>query len=177
MSWGEFFWDAAKFMAEQYIYSSQKERRDIESICKEVCEPVGDVMEAVNNVRDSTVNLAKGINPVTHIYHALTDLSVEEGLKFFQKGDHIATLRSVYSHHGIYDGNGGVWEYNDYKVRHSSLSRFANGDKLYLVDEGASYSPEKIVERAMNRKNESQYNVVFNNCENFATWCRLGWYN
>lgn len=94
--------------------------------------------------------------------------------------DHIAVMRSVYSHHGIYDGYGGVYEYQgdpgnlQRTIIHSSLAQFANDSKLYAVNEGARYAPNIIVRRAEYRLHESEYNLFYNNCENYATWCRLG---
>lgn len=122
----------------------------------------------------SSRNVSEATDILKRIGHALSDLSVEEGLKEFTKGDHIATLRSVYSHHGIYDGNGYVYEYQDGRVQKNSLRDFAAGDKMYLVEESAKYSPSTIIDRARSRLGEQDYNVVYNNCENFATWCRRG---
>ena len=119
-------------------------------------------------------NHSKSTAPLHRLYHALTDISVSQGRKQFKKGDHIATIRSVYTHHGIYDGRGGVYEYNDGVVRHTSLSRFADGDDLYRVDEDTKYRPGEIIYRAQSRLREKDYNILYNNCENFATWCRLG---
>lgn len=135
---------------------------------------VGEVEEVVNNGIDSTKNLVDSLNPLNRIYHAVTDLSVSQARKTFKKGDHIATIRSIYSHHGIYDGQGGVYEYNDGEVSPTSLGRFADGDDLYRVDEDTVYSPGQIIYRAQSRLREKEYNLLYNNCENFATWCRLG---
>lgn len=35
-------------------------------------------------------------------------------------------------------------------------------------------SPEEVVKRAESRMGEDNYNLVFNNCENFARWCCTG---
>lgn len=42
------------------------------------------------------------------------------------------------------------------------------GDELTL------YSPEETVERAKSQLGEGDYNLVFNNCEHFAVWCKTG---
>lgn len=45
------------------------------------------------------------------------------------------------------------------------------------VDPINPYPPEQVVQRAVNlfqRKTFGNYNVVFNNCEHFATFCKLG---
>lgn len=36
------------------------------------------------------------------------------------------------------------------------------------------YSPEETVKRAYERINENKYNLLTNNCEHFAIWCKTG---
>lgn len=36
------------------------------------------------------------------------------------------------------------------------------------------YSPEETIARAKSRLGEDQYNLVMNNCEHFAIWCKTG---
>ena len=36
------------------------------------------------------------------------------------------------------------------------------------------YSPEETVQRAKSKIGERRYNLVFNNCEHFAVWCKTG---
>lgn len=36
------------------------------------------------------------------------------------------------------------------------------------------YSPEETVKRAESQLGEGKYNLVFNNCEHFAVWCKTG---
>lgn len=45
---------------------------------------------------------------------------------------------------------------------------FGNEKKITL------YSPEKTVERAESQLGKGNYNLVFNNCEHFAVWCKTG---
>lgn len=82
--------------------------------------------------------------------------------------------RSVYSHHGIYDGYGSVYEYQDGNITINSLEVFADGDGILVKDEPAAYSPNEIIRRAQMRLGEEEYNLLYNNCENYATWCRCG---
>lgn len=42
-------------------------------------------------------------------------------------------------------------------------------DKLIVI-----YSPEETVQRAKSRLGENSYNLVTNNCEHFAIWCKTG---
>ena len=128
----------------------------------------------MNNIRDTVNNFAKSTALGHRLYHVLTDLNVSQARKQFKKGDHIATIRSIYTHHRIYDGQGGVYEYNDGVVRHTSLGRFADVDDLYRVEEDTVYTSGQIIYRVQSRLGEKDYNLLYNNCENFATWCRLG---
>jgi hypothetical protein len=37
-----------------------------------------------------------------------------------------------------------------------------------------SFIADVVVDRAMSRLGERQYNLLFNNCEHFASWCKIG---
>ena len=69
-------------------------------------------------------------------------------------GMHVVAHRIGYQHHGIYIGDGQV--------------------VAYLLDTGVTYSADEIVDRALDRVGEDDYNLVFNNCEHFANWCITG---
>lgn len=49
------------------------------------------------------------------------------------------------------------------------FSNFFNENPDYHL-----YSPEETVERAKQKVGETAYNLVTNNCENFAIWCKTG---
>ncbi len=140
---------------------------------KENDSPLGDALEKINNAVESFENFHDTNNSPYPIGPSLGELFGETEAEF-DMGDHIAVRRMFYTHHGIYDGHGGVYEYNDYEVRHSSLSDFANGGEVYRFYEDSFYSPREIIYRAQSRLGEEDYNLVFNNCQHFATWCRLG---
>ncbi len=36
------------------------------------------------------------------------------------------------------------------------------------------YTPEETIERAKSRLGENKYNLLFNNCEHYAIWCKTG---
>ncbi len=62
-------------------------------------------------------------------------------------------------------------------VERTSLETFARGGKIYVVrhvEVGFSFIPDVVVERALSRLGEQKYNLLFNNCEHFATWCKTG---
>ena len=46
--------------------------------------------------------------------------------------------------------------------------------KLFGNEKITLYSPEKTVERAESQLGKGNYNLVFNNCEHFAVWCKTG---
>ena len=50
------------------------------------------------------------------------------------------------------------------------------GDTVYIRNYplGFCFLPDIVIERAKSRLGESDYNLVFNNCEHFATWCKTG---
>ena len=46
--------------------------------------------------------------------------------------------------------------------------------KLFGSETITIYSPEETVERAESQLGREGYNLVFNNCEHFALWCKTG---
>ena len=46
--------------------------------------------------------------------------------------------------------------------------------KLYKVDHEYSLPAEKVIQRARSRVGKVNYNLIENNCEHFATWCKTG---
>ena len=144
------------------------DRRELERILKCLSPDIGSGVEKLNNLQDSLAN------PFDAQEQKTDAKSLREARKYFQKGDHIAVDRELYSHHAIYDGEDGVVEYDDFIVKTASLEEFAKGAKIYRVEETPAYEPKEIMERAYSRIGEQEYHLLFNNCENFATWCRCG---
>ena len=151
--------------------------RDVERVLGKKCKPAGKTLEKVNNALDSMENIVEAIDPIGRVYDALRSYSIEEALVNLRKGDHIYVNRSIYSHHGVYDGDGFVYEYQGDFISRSSLETFAQGDGILVKDEKAAYPPSEIIRRAQSRFGENEYNLFDNNCENFATWCRRGMAN
>lgn len=100
------------------------------------------------------------------------------------RGDQIYVYRELfkldglYQHHGIDCGNGTVIHYRKPSevVERTSLETFSRGNLVYVKQylEGFYFVPEVVVERAESRLGEKKYNMLFNNCEHFATWCKIG---
>jgi len=108
--------------------------------------------------------------------------------KELQAGDVIFTDRGLYQHFGIYAGNGKVIHYaardGDFGinvgVRETCLEQFTGDSKYGIVQLKGNYAGEKhfsgkeTVRRAKSRIGEKSYNLLFNNCEHFALWCKTG---
>lgn len=98
------------------------------------------------------------------------------------RGDQIYVMREflkfqgVYEHHGIDCGDGTVIHYRkpSETIERTSLSTFTRGGKLYLKQYQVCYIADTTISRAQSRLGEQQYNILFNNCEHFATWCKTG---
>jgi len=105
----------------------------------------------------------------------------------FHAGDILSVFRGIYFHYGVYVGNGRVVHFcsttrNELDslsadIVETSISRFANGDPISVDTQIAPvFDREEIVRRA--RKSIGTklgtYNLLSNNCEHFANWCRCG---
>ncbi len=104
-------------------------------------------------------------------------------------GDHIYYSCGAYDHHGIYCGDFSYKNklYEDVvihfqgkhkggTIREISYEKFAKGQEIYVAQyqTGSCYTPDKVVDRAVNKLNQPGYDLVSNNCEHFAHWCRTG---
>lgn len=99
----------------------------------------------------------------------------------FQLGAHLITPRNLYSHHGIYIGDGQVIHYSGLAnglesgpIEVASLEDFCAGNEVNAKTYKESYPADEIVRRAMSRVGESSYSVFNNNCEHFCLWCITG---
>ena len=105
-----------------------------------------------------------------------------------QAGDIIVANRFFYKHYGVYAGDGQVIHYtsgsgdfgSDACVRETSLEQFAEGKECSVLQFKESrgrtkpFSSSETLRRARSRLGEKSYNLVFNNCEHFVLWCKLG---
>ena len=120
-----------------------------------------------------------------------------------QPGDILYVKRTGYRHFGIYAGNQQVIHYykeknplvSDGIISETTLADFQGvSDTIYVLnstihsdpplfdwivrrllgDDIELYSPEETVARARSKLGEHGYNLLLNNCEHFALWCKTG---
>ncbi len=98
-------------------------------------------------------------------------------------GDRIKVNRSLYTHHGIYTGNGFVIHYGGLKgsthkkecIIETHLDEFSDGEEVIPLERSINaFDRTKVVKRARSRLGEDSYNLIRNNCEHFTTWCESG---
>lgn len=177
-------------------------RKDIDEFVEEVKRLPTEIMTAneetladelggePDKIEKAVENFQRACNPITRFVDQKLAMDIRTAKTVLKKGDHIYCVRTFFSHHGIYDGNGGVYHYanednmdngwlNDGKtsVTHCSLESFVNttvdGErKINVRYYKIKLSPDEIIERAKSRLGERKYNALFNNCEHFAYWCR-----
>lgn len=98
-----------------------------------------------------------------------------------QVGDHLVSPRVGYTHHGLYVGNNEVIHYEgkigegNGHIAQTSLQAFCDGQSCTVRDYPIRvYGRKESVSRALGRLGEQDYNVIFNNCEQFVAWCIMG---
>jgi hypothetical protein len=107
-------------------------------------------------------------------------------LEIMKKGDVIFARRMAYRHYGIYAGRKKVIHYakkeshvrSKTAIEETSIDEFSKGDPVYVIQfpkkAGFLYSPGKTLKRAKSCIGRTDYNLVSNNCEHFAYWCKTG---
>jgi hypothetical protein len=145
--------------------------------------------------------IEKGIDtlttPVAGFFEFLTDkvidltrkdILVKKNIHAPRKGDVIFAQRAIYCHYGIYTGKNKVIHYakedhvswSKIAVEETSMYVFSKGDPVYAVPlpkkTAYLHSPRETVKRARSQLGKTDYNLIFNNCEHFAYWCKVGRY-
>ncbi len=100
------------------------------------------------------------------------------------RGDQIYVMRplfnldGVYEHHGIDCGDGTVIHYSkadgEPTIKRTTIAEFSQGNPIYVKQRPISFVPDVVIERAKSRLGEQNYDLMTNNCEHFANWCKLG---
>ena len=105
------------------------------------------------------------------------------------KGDVIWTFRFPYFHCGIYEDENSVIHFstteNSSKSKESAiiisttLEKFADSLPVFVIEfpNEKCFSPDEVISRARSRLNENGYSLSLNNCDHFATWCKIGKHN
>lgn len=93
--------------------------------------------------------------------------------------DHLQAPRQhgLFLHHGIDLGDGTVAHYLEGReILRSPRPEFSRGEPISTVDypDGSCSAVGVTLRRAMGRIGEQRYNLLFNNCEHFAHWCKTG---
>jgi hypothetical protein len=93
--------------------------------------------------------------------------------------DHLQAPRQhgLFMHHGIDLGDGTVAHYLEGReILRSPIEEFCRGQAVTpMVYPDGGCSPVGVtLRRAMSRLGEQNYNLLFNNCEHFAHWCKTG---
>ena len=97
-------------------------------------------------------------------------------------GDQIYVVRPPgHSHHGIDVGEDRVIHRSspdgrkcNSSIRETSLEEFLDGGILRVCPYSRRLSPDEAVSRARSMLGRSGYDLMFDNCEHFATWCVVG---
>ena len=100
-------------------------------------------------------------------------------------GMHLKSSRTIYSHHGIYIGDGKVIHYSGLaeglsfgRIEVTTLNEFSGTTGYEIIKhDNIKYSSHEIVKRAKSRLQEDAYHLLTNNCEHFANWCIEGNHN
>ncbi len=103
--------------------------------------------------------------------------------RLMARGDHIKTPRAggLYTHHGIDMGDGTVVHFSgepanlqDAVVCRVEMGEFLQGGDLVVVADDSPFDGDTVAGRAESMLGKTRYNVLFNNCEHFTTYCRTG---
>ena len=104
-------------------------------------------------------------------------------LEILRKGDHIAWHQALgYWHHAIIidaePGSLNVVHYNGPNINKGIImEEWISIDQtqlLYRIDYKDCNHPDVVIQRARSRVGEHKYNLLTNNCEHFARWCKTG---
>lgn len=97
------------------------------------------------------------------------------------KGDHIRVSRLAYYHHGIYIGDNLVIHFSgepskkqNAEIIKTPLAEFLDGGRLEIVNHPHCLPPDEVVDRAYAALGQKGYNLIYNNCEHFALYCKTG---
>ena len=99
-------------------------------------------------------------------------------------GDHIKVFRigpTPYWHHGIYLGDNSVIHFtgenaekSEASIKKTSLEIFCRGSEPEVVEYARSKPAKEVIKTAESLIGNKDYNLIWNNCEHFARYCKTG---
>ncbi|WP_088043628.1 lecithin retinol acyltransferase family protein [Bacillus sp. EAC] len=158
-------------------------RNDIKDTIKNENPFLGNVIETTDRIGKSIANVFMPVPKKQKISKKARvlykKLELEYDVLDLSRGDHIVVRRGVYTHHGIYLGDQKVIHYRNKGVKVEDIKVFKKYCRVFKVLIRKENSPllypiETVINRAMERINENEYNLITNNCDHFANWCRNG---
>jgi hypothetical protein len=90
--------------------------------------------------------------------------------------DHIYIQKTGYTHHGINCGDGTVIHFDSRKICKISMNDFCGGRNYFIKEYVKCDSKEVVYQRAKSRLGDCNYNLIYNNCEHFACYCKTGFH-
>ncbi len=153
------------------IKLNRENRKEIQQITGEMNPSLGKAARTYHNLLDTIDNY------IESRHNGLNRMLLADNAADIQKGDHLFAQRPGFTHHGIYMGENMVLHYHMSKVKITGLEEFAEGAKIQKrsnEESPAAYPADEIIKRGLSRYGESDYNIIFNNCEHFVRWARNG---
>lgn len=101
-------------------------------------------------------------------------------------GSVIGVARAAYKHYGIYIGNNKVVHFSSESgenfasntIIETDMSFFMqDSDRFFMIkfDKNTDvFNAKETKKRALDQIGAGEYNLIFNNCEHFAMWCKTG---
>lgn len=139
---------------------------------------IGKFVDDVDRIAATTKNGCKEIRKIVKpnneydpIYKVLSRKKVNE---YLIPSDHIKVERLGYTHHGIYIGDNKIIHFKQNKIQIGTLEEFQLDSPYIKIASAKLYPDTEIIQRAIKRVGEQDYNLFLNNCEHFVTWCRSG---
>jgi len=179
-----------KFTVENAAIETEETVTEIKEFCADVKKQLREMeVEAAYNISPRVGEFVEKkqqvLNRIENLINSPKNLTLMgEELVCPKLADHLFVRSGVYTHHGIYIGDGKVIHYSREKeafwmidITTASLEEFADGRTIYVLSRSESpliYTPEEAVGRAWRRFGEEQYDLLSNNCEQFVRWCRSG---
>ncbi|MDO6354611.1 lecithin retinol acyltransferase family protein [Caloramator sp. CAR-1] len=157
---------------EEIKSSNQRVKNEFKKKCKEISPELGEAVEKLDRTAITIRNHIEASSSRSAKYLRKRVKSINQ----LKEGDHLFVDGKIgpdiYTHHGLYVGDGYVIHYDNGLVCEVTYEEFASGRKVYVLDSPIIYSRETVVYRARMRLGENKYDLFFNNCEHFVRWCR-----